>query len=101
MFLIFQSGIFAWITVNFLTGETHAHTPHTLRLIWTRNMITCYWIIYCGSECFYPPPPSGGLQHTDSMEGIIDLGGGSMQITFSPRDEVRLSDINTRQRERE
>lgn len=32
----------------------------------------------------------GGLQSSDSSTvGILDLGGGSTQITFSPKDEVR------------
>uniref|UniRef100_A0A3Q4AZ08 Ectonucleoside triphosphate diphosphohydrolase 6 n=1 Tax=Mola mola TaxID=94237 RepID=A0A3Q4AZ08_MOLML len=52
----FLSGIFAWITLNFVTG---------------------------------------GLQQADSTVGMLDLGGGSIQITFSPQDEktVQTSSI--------
>lgn len=46
-----DEGIFAWITVNFLTGD---------------------------------------LQHASSKVGILDLGGGSLQVTFSPQDETTI-----------
>uniref|UniRef100_A0A3Q3WDN6 Uncharacterized protein n=1 Tax=Mola mola TaxID=94237 RepID=A0A3Q3WDN6_MOLML len=39
--------------------------------------------------------PNGGLQQADSTVGMLDLGGGSIQITFSPQDEktVQTSSI--------
>ncbi|TWW78528.1 ectonucleoside triphosphate diphosphohydrolase 6 [Takifugu flavidus] len=52
-----DEGIFAWITLNFITG---------------------------------------GLHHADSAVGMLDLGGGSFQITFSPQDEktIQMSPID-------
>ncbi|CAG05101.1 unnamed protein product, partial [Tetraodon nigroviridis] len=52
-----DEGIFAWITLNFMTG---------------------------------------GLHHADSAVGMLDLGGGSFQITFSPQDEktIQMSPID-------
>ncbi|XP_029691687.1 ectonucleoside triphosphate diphosphohydrolase 6 [Takifugu rubripes] len=39
---------------------------------------------------------TGGLHHADSAVGMLDLGGGSFQITFSPQDEktIQMSPID-------
>ncbi|XP_063730817.1 ectonucleoside triphosphate diphosphohydrolase 6 isoform X2 [Eleginops maclovinus] len=55
-----DEGISAWITVNFLTAP---------------NL----------------PPTTGDLHRADSPTvGMLDLGGGSTQITFSPQDEKTI-----------
>lgn len=69
-----HAGIFAWITLNFITGYTHTHThpPTSFAL----------------SQSLFGICVLGGLHHADSAVGMLDLGGGSFQITFSPQDEV-------------
>lgn len=62
-------------------------------------VITCYWIWAVSWHCYTNSPPihtplpfslTGGLHTPDTPTvGMLDLGGGSTQITFSPRDEVR------------
>ncbi|KAI0241901.1 Ectonucleoside triphosphate diphosphohydrolase 5 [Lamellibrachia satsuma] len=64
-----DEGIFSWVTVNFLTEHTEQSTSRSI-------LVSIF---------------EGDLGSSDRMLGVLDLGGGSTQISFIPKHNSTLT----------
>ena len=80
-----DEGIFSWFTLNFLSGEfvqtvfnacmNDVIYAFDLKMLKSVTVFCWLWLV-------------GGLSDKSKLIGILDLGGGSTQITFVPVTQV-------------